>query len=99
MEIRVHSSHRHSYFLSGQEDYAQMVLSGALNDKKPVSSLFQKDVCSVFIFHLGEKEKKKSGCPSPNMVLRAGKRKGEYTFSTCLDSVKSVCKPAVRQNL
>lgn len=76
-----------------------MVLSGALNDKKPVSSLFQKDVCSVFIFHLGEKEKKKSGCPSPNMVLRAGKRKGEYTFSTCLDSVKSVCKPAVRQNL
>lgn len=34
LEIRVHSSHRHGYFLSGQEDYAQMVLSGALNDKK-----------------------------------------------------------------
>lgn len=45
--------------------------------KKPVSSLFQKDLCSVFIFHL---EKKKSGCPSPNMDVRAGKRKGEYTF-------------------
>ena len=88
MEIRAHSSHRHSCFLSGQEDYAQMVLSGALNDKKPVSSLFQKDLCSVLIFHLGKE--KKSGCPSPNMDVRAGKRKGEYTFSTCLDSVKSI---------
>lgn len=55
MEIRVHLSHRHSYFLSEQEDYAQMVLSGALNDKKPVSSLLQKDLCSVFILHLGKK--------------------------------------------
>lgn len=87
MEIRVHLSHRHGYFLYGQEDYTQMVLSGALNDKKPVSSLFQKDLCSVFRFHVGKK-KKNSGCPSPNMDVKAGKRKGEYTFSTCLKEHK-----------
>lgn len=96
LEIRDQLRHRHGYFLSEQEAYAQMVLSGALNDKKPVSSLFQKALCSVFIFHT---EKKMSGCPSPNMDVKAGKRKGEYTFFTCLDSITSVCKPGMRQAL
>lgn len=76
-----------------------MVLSGALNDKKPAFSFFQIALCSVFIFHTEKKKKKKSGCPSPNMDVRAGKRKGEYTFSTCLDSIKSVCEPGMRQVL
>lgn len=96
LEIRVHSSHRHGYFLSGQEDYAQMVLSGALNDKKPVSSLFQKDLCSVFIFHL---EKKSQDVPLQTWMLEQEKGKVNIHFSTCLDSIKSVCKSGMRQAL
>lgn len=56
-----------------------------------------KQICVVFSYFT--KEKKKSGCSSPNMDVRAGKRKGEYTYSVCLDSIKCACKPGMKQDL
>lgn len=77
MEIRDQLRHRHGYFLSEQEAYAQMVLSGALNDKKPVSSLFQKALCSVFIFHT---EKKSQDVPLQTWMLKQEKGKVNIHF-------------------
>lgn len=75
-----------------------MVLSGALNDKKPASSLFEKALCSVFIFQ----RKKSQDVPFQTWVIEQEKGKVNIHFllvSSIKNSIKSVCKSGMRQTL